>query len=341
MDRTSGKRVIIWAIDPFVRSKQMLRSVAQALRTLSRDQPTVIAPVYVFNAEPLLMPSDLPQDIIEKSMAYASTEIQKALADLSLDNVLTEKIISIPFSGLTSQIEGLLKYATEIRADMIALSTHGRHGFKRWMVGSFTETLMLTSSLPLLVVNSRSQVQSEMTRVLFPTDFSQKSRLAFEHFISSPRAALCEITILHAIPYLAGPELRKAIAGDLVYEKAFSEIVREKKTEAKRWASLATQAGFKSSYIVDFKSSGSIAEVIVKYANKYPCFIVMAAECGPMSAKLLGSTARQVVRGASSPVIIMRSPPSGLTKEDWWECLSKKDIEATLFEHHAGARDIL
>lgn len=47
----------------------------------------------------------------------------------------------------------ILTFAQEQQADLIVLSTHGRSGFKKWMLGSITQKLAFHSSLPVLVVS--------------------------------------------------------------------------------------------------------------------------------------------------------------------------------------------
>jgi nucleotide-binding universal stress UspA family protein len=42
--------------------------------------------------------------------------------------------------------------AGSLGCDLIAISTHGRHGLKRWVMGSVTERLLNTTKLPLLIV---------------------------------------------------------------------------------------------------------------------------------------------------------------------------------------------
>lgn len=48
--------------------------------------------------------------------------------------------------------EEILKVADEIKADLIAMSTHGRHGLSRWAFGSVTDKILRTSPTPVLVV---------------------------------------------------------------------------------------------------------------------------------------------------------------------------------------------
>ena len=45
----------------------------------------------------------------------------------------------------------ILEVAEEEKADLIALSTHGRSGFSRWAFGSVAEQVLRNASCPLLV----------------------------------------------------------------------------------------------------------------------------------------------------------------------------------------------
>lgn len=42
----------------------------------------------------------------------------------------------------------------EAGADLIAMSTHGRSGFRRWVLGSVTEKVLRAASVPMLIVRA-------------------------------------------------------------------------------------------------------------------------------------------------------------------------------------------
>jgi len=51
--------------------------------------------------------------------------------------------------------EEIIKTADEIKADLIAMSTHGRSGLSRWAFGSVTDkVLRLKAKLPVLIVRA-------------------------------------------------------------------------------------------------------------------------------------------------------------------------------------------
>ena len=48
--------------------------------------------------------------------------------------------------------KSLVEYATEQKADLLVLGTHGRTGLMHLLMGSFAETVMRETRLPLLII---------------------------------------------------------------------------------------------------------------------------------------------------------------------------------------------
>jgi nucleotide-binding universal stress UspA family protein len=51
----------------------------------------------------------------------------------------------------------ILKACHDLHCDMIAMTTHGRTGLSRWVLGSVTEKVLRHSEVPLLVVRARQE----------------------------------------------------------------------------------------------------------------------------------------------------------------------------------------
>jgi nucleotide-binding universal stress UspA family protein len=103
--------------------------------------------------------------------------------------------------------EEILKAAREGKADVIAMTTHGRTGLGRLLFGSFAETVLRESELPVLLMRwseadvarlassaratARSQAgpsMSRLRRILHATDFSPASRAGFARAMAMARA---------------------------------------------------------------------------------------------------------------------------------------------------------
>ena len=50
--------------------------------------------------------------------------------------------------------EEIIKVADEIKADLVAMSTHGRSGLSRWAFGSVTDKVLRGASVPVAVVRA-------------------------------------------------------------------------------------------------------------------------------------------------------------------------------------------
>ncbi len=95
------------------------------------------------HGSPLAAPMQPPSLGLEESKAAEALEKQRAElpADIDVQTVvLTEE--NVP--------NAVVKYAEEHDADLIALSTHGRTGFRHLVLGSSAESILRHSSIPVL-----------------------------------------------------------------------------------------------------------------------------------------------------------------------------------------------
>jgi nucleotide-binding universal stress UspA family protein len=57
----------------------------------------------------------------------------------------------------TNAADEILKASDEIKADLIAISTHGRSGFSRWAFGSIADKILRGGNTPVLMVRARKE----------------------------------------------------------------------------------------------------------------------------------------------------------------------------------------
>ncbi len=88
--------------------------------------------------------------------------------------------------------------------DLAILSTHGRTGFKHLLMGSVAEELFRSLPCPVLTVgpniSQRFNTQTEIKRILFPTDLSHESAAVFPYLAALAAEYSAEITLLHVAP---------------------------------------------------------------------------------------------------------------------------------------------
>jgi len=94
----------------------------------------------------------------DPTIAARSLEEQEASGRQYMQSVQTEleasgfKVSSL--FGQGSPAEGILSVAEQLQVDVIAMSTHGRSGPARWLLGSVAEHVVRHSGQPVLMVRA-------------------------------------------------------------------------------------------------------------------------------------------------------------------------------------------
>lgn len=97
-------------------------------------------------ADPALAAS-IVQDMEEESKAYmAGIAAQMQSAGYQAVTMMREGPIA----------ETILAVADETQADVIAMSTHGRSGLSRWLMGSIADRVVKHSHVPVMVIRPQN-----------------------------------------------------------------------------------------------------------------------------------------------------------------------------------------
>jgi nucleotide-binding universal stress UspA family protein len=88
------------------------------------------------------------QDAVANSYNHAEEEMKRTVETLSKAGIAVswEIITGTPFYAIGT-------YADEHRMDLLIISTHGRHGVERFLMGSTTERVLRTAHCPVLSVH--------------------------------------------------------------------------------------------------------------------------------------------------------------------------------------------
>jgi nucleotide-binding universal stress UspA family protein len=88
------------------------------------------------------------QDVVAGSYQRAEEEMKRTVESLTKAGVAvsSEIITGTPYYAIAN-------YADEREMDLLIISTHGRHGFERFLMGSTTERVLRTAHCPVLSVH--------------------------------------------------------------------------------------------------------------------------------------------------------------------------------------------
>jgi len=201
----------------------------------------------------------------------------------------------------------IVDQALATSADLIVMGTHGRSGFKRFLLGSVAEHLLREAPCPVMTIppHARAETADAVTfkTILCPMDFSPSAMQALRSALALARQDRGTVTLFHVIEWLSEHEPRAQTLftvgeGPMMIEDAQERLRSLVTSESVEWCAIAPQVvgGSPSRKIIEAAESGS-ADLIVMGAQGL----------GGLRLALLGSTTQQVVRGASCPVMTVRS----------------------------------
>ncbi|MDO8617171.1 MAG: universal stress protein [Dehalococcoidia bacterium] len=193
--------------------------------------------------------------------------------------------------------------AEEEAADMIALTTHGRSGIARWVMGSVADKVLHTSPKPLLLVRAQEEPPTPvgLGRILVPLDGSAMSESALpfvERLARQLRAKLLlEQVILPAAALYAGEFIPSTMP-------VLEEIEAGAKEYLRRIAKDAKRAGLTAEISVDV---GYAAETILEAAKLRKADLIALSTHGRTGPGrwIMGSVADAVVRHAELPCLVL------------------------------------
>ena len=309
---TSAQR-IIWAIDPFEEKCGTSSHVISALQEFS-SRGARIEPIYVLRPNEYDIDVGISMPWLKQIRPATQKVLEQYLKRVKIPGLENPKVIIEKRPSLTRAVLSLAAYAKRNKSNMILVGTHAKKGLSRLFLGSFAETLLLHSEVPVLVVGPHAEVphpDPKAESILFSTDFGQSSYSTFKGVLLLAKARDAKVTLFHCLPHPVEPFFQSGmllIGGSYLSLPDFlTQDEQRKRKVALRYIGLAKKRGVEVELIFN-AGHGSTAQAIVDQAQREKSsLIAMAAKSGAVSAALVGSVTRQVVRGAPCPVWVLRA----------------------------------
>ncbi len=206
-------------------------------------------------------------------------------------------------------VPSIVEAADALAVDLVVMSTHGRSGLSRLLLGSVAEAVVRATSRPVLLVRSLEtagaralRAAGACRRILVPLDGSPAAEtiipLVLE--IAGPRDA--EVVLLRALELLAPQALegsRHVVVDDLEARRAEAEA-------------------YLAAIVAELAARGVRATARVRPGDPGPTIAAAVGETGAdlvamtthgrsgLSRVVFGSIAESVLRRAEVPVLVMR-----------------------------------
>ncbi len=192
----------------------------------------------------------------------------------------------------------IAEYAEQYDQDLIVMSTHGRKGISRYLIGSVSEKVVRLSSVPVLTVNMQpdEQLTFPYENILIPTDGSTAATHAATHLLELAAALDATVHVLAVVEDTAlGPNARST-AAEKENEQAAVDAIETVISKAETYGVATT---------VRHIEHGSPVEEILETIESNEIHAVGMGTTGKRGTDriLLGSVAEKTVRSAPVPVM--------------------------------------
>lgn len=207
---------------------------------------------------------------VEEYLSRAVSALRQSKLDVHAESCLGD-----PASAIVS-------HAVSDRADLIAMTTHGRTGLRRLLMGSVTEKVLRQAPFPLLTCRPGARMEGWAHVVAL--DGSPRSESILDDILPLTRAVGATMHLLHV---RSGPAAAEA-------ERSLARAARH---------ALAAKVE-----VVTELRDGAPTREILRYAEEVRAGVVALATHGRTGVDrvLMGSVAEAVLRKASCPVLLRR-----------------------------------
>lgn len=304
-------RKIIWALDP-TQDPAESKNLVVELKLWKKILGAEIQPVSIFFRSHSHLPFNLPFSWEPEFEEAARKAVYRYLKVCRGMEFLEPKIIFVSSLSTRKMAFAMAKQAEKENAALVFANTHARK--RKWnlfRLGGFAETLLTVSKVPVFLMNSSSQPSTELSSVLFPTDFSRESKNALLRLLPWIKITGARILLYNQLERarVYPLEMDMGFGTDSVYmESMIKDTEKWRHKKAWEWSHFLQDQGVVCSAIIELEKK-NLAHAIVEMAKKQKVsLIAMASRSEPGIHLLLGSVARDVLLQAPCPVLVFHKP---------------------------------
>jgi len=236
-----------------------------------------------------------------------------------LEPVAAEVELAVRFGRPADEV---LAFAEGVGADLIAMTTHGRSGIRRWIFGSVADRILRGATCPVLLVRAgRGAVtaplpQTPYRRILVPLDGSELAEQVLPYVKAlirssriSPPEGVTRIFLISVLTTGLGDRTVTLLTSYPPGLQLSTTALHYAEVELKRYLrSVATVLRDHGAMTHVEVRRGTPADEILTHAVKVEADLIGMTTHGlsGLSRWAHGSVARKVLRGARCPVILVR-----------------------------------
>lgn len=281
---------ILLAVDPFEKRLRPSRLALTELRYWARKLGATIEAVHV------LAESD-QYPLFNHSYTRAYDLLKERVREMDIGIPVELRVIWDRDALARHPADILAEHAREVDAELILVSSHGRRWFSRMVLGSFAEKLLGLAAMPVLFFGHLPDPQESLRRMMFTTDFSESSRVAFEVFLDQVRPIAPEVILFHAAHYpnlITGMTLTGV--GAYLPEEYWKVMKESLCHEGEKWVKIAESHGIRARSLIS-EGIGDVAGSILRIAREERVSVIgLSSLRSEFQRALFGSVSNHVFR---------------------------------------------
>lgn len=151
----------------------------------------IVTPSSLAAAAPQVAP-----ELYEAERTAAENELENIIRSPLLEGIKKELVVS---SGLLADC--IAEETQNKNVDLVIAGTHGRTGWRRFLLGSSVEAICRTATCPVLAIGpGLPPTEIRFKRILLPTDLSDDSMRCLPMVANLASAFDSSVTVLHVLP---------------------------------------------------------------------------------------------------------------------------------------------
>jgi nucleotide-binding universal stress UspA family protein len=239
------------------------------------------------------------REVLPQPEPYVRRRMTELLSSYSHEGVTVQQVQIRGYNEVTS----IKAYLRENAIDVVVMGTHGRRGFKRWLLGSVAEEIVRTVECPVITVKDGWEGNlAKPESILVPLDFSTVSRHALREAYQLAITLGTSLELLHVVQE---PFFQDLYGTDIPNPERFQAETSTKAREIMQ--NMLAEDDFTNHPGVATKVTvihGHPAREIVRYAKTAKSGLIFMAHRGhtQLVDRILGSVTEHVVRTARCPV---------------------------------------
>jgi nucleotide-binding universal stress UspA family protein len=317
--KSDKRKTILWAMDPS-QDPKCEQAIVKELKTWAKKLDCDIQPVSILSDFPKTGPLDFTITAQFTLESAAARQASSFLKTARAAEFLSPKIIFVPWKSTRRMADALTEYAAQEKAIAIFTNIRSKKIWSSFRLGGFAESLITSSTVPVLVLNPKSSLTSKSPNVLFPTDFGVQSQSALMHFTPWAKAFDAKVLVYNQVENLANYSYAFSIPSSAIDVKELnSKSERARIKEGNIWTHHLQSHGVESKEIIQNQKKSLAADILATAKKNKVGLIVMASNSGPISQVLMGSVAKDILLQANCPVLIYYRPHSSKKSTRKWK----------------------